>query len=673
MMKLFSINTLKGSVFVFILLLCGNLFGQTTSDSLRKLYTQNPDNPEFANHLAEALVEDSLVAARTLAHQAILLATADGNYFEKGRAEFIVGDTWWYANDFEEAARWFGKSAQSYQQAGDPLMAANGYNDMAFVWNQIDRYEEAIEAYRKSMKLLLSIGDNENLPAVLVNIGQVHHKLGNPDSAIFYNNQAAALSNVPGREEEYSAALSNLGLIYKNMGDFQQALKYYNHALEISKKMNQPVWMAIDLNNIANVYSLWQKYDLAKRYLTQSIQISQQLNDPAAMEVNLNNLAYAYQESGDLDSALILYNQSAAIAEELGRFGNLAVRKINIGMVYYRKGEYDKAAEFVKAGLATNRQLGLKLSVSGALHSLGVIYQAKGQLRQSKIYLDEALAIARALNARLVLEKIYEARSKLFDKMGDYRAALDDYRKFVAIRDSVFTTQSQEKLAEMQARFETEKKQQHIEMLIKDNALQKTELRKKQITLLALVGGIVILAISALIIGLLYMQKSKANRKLVEKNLELMKQEENVLASADAQEWKPGVPDEETNRIVGELEHLMKSQKIYTQQQITLAALASELKTNTSYLSHIINEKYKMNFSNFLNSYRIREAQKMFTRNQHHTMTLEGIAESVGYHSRSTFNAAFKKISGVTPSVFIKNMEEINKNQTLEKVLNPSA
>jgi tetratricopeptide (TPR) repeat protein len=673
MMKLFSIKTLKGNAFVIILMLCGSLFGQPATDSLRQLYNQNLNNAEYVNNLAEALVEDSLTAARTLAHRAMALAEADENYFEKGRAEFIVGDTWWYANDYEEAARWFGKSAQSYQQAGDPLMAANGYNDMAFAWNQIDRYPEAIAAYRQSMVILLQIGDVENLPSVLVNLGQVHQNLGSIDSAIFYNEQAVSLSNIPGSEETYSAGLSNLGLIYRNIGNFDKALQYYLKAYEISQKMDNASWMATDLNNIANVYSIWGKYNLAKAYLREAIDIRKKLNDMSGLEVNLNNLAYIYQETKSYDSALILYQQSAQIAKNLGKIGNLAVRHINIGVLFLQAGSYDSAAYYVQKGLQTNRKLGLKHSISGALQSMGMIAMAQNNYTRAKEYFDEALSMALSLNARMTLEKIYEGRSKLYETTGNYRAALDDYRKFVAIRDSVFTTKSQEKLAEMHARYETEKKQQHIELLIKDNALQKTELRKKQITLLALVGGIVILAISALIIGLLYMQKSRANRKLVEKNLELMNQEENVLASADAQEWKPSVPDEETNRIVGEIEHLMKSQKIYIQQQITLAALASELKTNTSYLSHIINEKYKMNFSNFLNTYRIREAQKMFTRNQHHTMTLEGIAESVGYHSRSTFNAAFKKISGVTPSVFIKNIEEINKNQTLEKVLNTSA
>lgn len=673
MMKLFSINTLKGSGFVFIFMLCGTLFGQTVTDSLRQLYTQNPDNPELVNNLAEVLVGDSLEAARTLAQKAIVVATADGNYFEKGRAEFIVGDTWWYANDYEEAARWFGKSAMSYQQAGDPLMAANGYNDMAFAWNQIDRYAEALKAYRLSMNLLLAIHDDENLPSVLINLGQVYQKLGRIDSAIFYNEQAIALSNVPGSEENYSAGLSNLGLIYRNIGDFDKAIRYYTQAYEISKKTDNISWMATDLNNMANVYSVWGKHDLAKSHLRESIAISQQLNDLSGLEINLNNLAYSYQQTHDADSAMLLYKQSAQIAKELGKIGNLAVRHINIGVLFLKAGNYDSAAYYVQQGLKTNRELGLKHSLSGALQSMGMIAMAQKDYAKSREYFDEALTLALELDARMTLEKIYDGRAKLFEKTGNFRLALNDFRSAVAIRDSVFSNQSQAKLAEMQARFETEKKQQHIELLIKDNELQKSQLRKKQITLLALVGGIAILAISALIIGLLYMQKSRGNRKLVEKNLELMRQEENIVTSNDNQEMKLSVPDTETKRIIEELEHLMKSEKIYTQQQITLAVLAAELKTNTSYLSHIINEKYKMNFSNFLNTYRIREAQKMFIRNQHLTMTLEGIAESVGYHARSTFNVAFKKISGVTPSVFIKNMEEINKNQTVGKVLNTNA
>jgi tetratricopeptide (TPR) repeat protein len=633
--------------------------GQRNLDSLRDQYNSSPANPAYLIDFAEALLPDSTEEARKLAQSAIGIAGTNNDLIRKARAEFVMGDAWWYDQEFLKAARWFGSSAETYLQEGDLLMAANGYNDMAYALNQIDRYDETLEAYRKSMDLLLKIDDEENLPAVLINIGQVHQKLGQIDSAIFYNEQGVSLTNFPGSEEEYSAALNNLGFIYKNMGNFEKAIAYYTRAYDVSKKMGMQTWISTDLNNIANVYAYWGKYDQAKIYLQQSAEIAKTQNDRAALEITLNNLAYVYQETGNLDSALMLYRQSAEIAEDLGRYGNLAVRKINMGLLYYQKGDYDTAAKYVKEGLETNRKLGIKLSVSGALLNLGTIYLAKGDTKQSGLYLDEALETAQELNARIILEKVYEARSKLFEKTGDYKRSLENYRKFIILKDSVFSEQSQEKLAEMQARYETEKKQQQIELLLKDNQLQKTELRKNQIKLFSLIGGVAILAISALIIWLMYVQKARANRTLVEKNLELMKRDENPVALETETIARPGVSDAEESRILRDLEKIVKADRVFTRKQITLADLAAQIQTNTSYLSRIINEHYKMNFSNFLNLYRIREAQRMFAGNLHLTMTLEGIADSIGFQSRSTFNTAFKKITGVTPSVYLKNLKEI--------------
>lgn len=638
-------------------------FAQT--DSLRSALKNDPYNPSLINSVAEHLLPDSLEKVRFMMEKSINLSEQQKNFYQKGRAEYIMGDTWWYDNDLATAAQWFGKSAASYQKAGDPVMTANGYNDMAYAWNQIDRYDDALEAYRKSMNILLSIDDKENLPAVLINIGQVHFKLGNLDSNIFYNKQAASLSDIPGLEETYSAAIGNLGYTFKTMGNFQKALEYYNQALDISKKMNMPAWMATDLNNIASVYTHWEKYDIAKKYLRQAIAIDENANNLATLEVKLNNLGYAFQQTGNLDSAMILFKRSAAIAEELGRRGNLAVRKINIGMLYYKKGDYTLAEKYVKEGLETNRELGFKLSVAGALQSMGMINMAQKQWKEAEKYLDEALELALELDAKIILERIYDSRSIVFENTGRPQKALTAYRNFTAVRDSQFTAQSQERLAEMQTRYETEKKQQQIELLRKDNELQKTEIRKKQITLVSLGGGVVLLTLSALIIWFLYLQKSRANRKLVEKNLELLKKENAANEQKEASKPQGFLPDSEKSGLIRQIESLMEDEKIFRQKQITLAALATKLETNTTYLSRIINEHFGMNFSNFINMHRIREAQKMFATNKHKAMTLEGISESVGYQSRSTFNTAFKKNTGVTPSVYIKNLDDIHKSETI--------
>lgn len=229
------------------------------------------------------------------------------------------------------------------------------------------------------------------------------------------------------------------------------------------------------------------------------------------------------------------------------------------------------------------------------------------------------------------------------------------------LEDSLFTEQNQEKLAEMQARYDVEKKEQQIEMLVKDNQIQESELRKKQITLLSLGGGIFLFALASFIIWLMYIQKSKANRKLVEQNLELLSNEPETNTGSQRPENLNLVNDVERKRIIGGLEELMKKQKWFTREQITLSDLSNELNTNNSYLSRIINDHYQMNFPNYLNHLRIREVQRMLGQENHKTMTLEGIARSVGFHSKPSFNASFKKNTGVTPTIYIKNLEAIRK------------
>jgi AraC-like DNA-binding protein len=61
-----------------------------------------------------------------------------------------------------------------------------------------------------------------------------------------------------------------------------------------------------------------------------------------------------------------------------------------------------------------------------------------------------------------------------------------------------------------------------------------------------------------------------------------------------------------------------------------------------------------------MNQLRIQEAQKMFAEGKHKIMSIEGIADAVGFHSRSVFNLHFKKFSGVTPSVFIANLKTVH-------------
>jgi AraC-like DNA-binding protein len=76
--------------------------------------------------------------------------------------------------------------------------------------------------------------------------------------------------------------------------------------------------------------------------------------------------------------------------------------------------------------------------------------------------------------------------------------------------------------------------------------------------------------------------------------------------------------------------------------------------SNTKYVSQIINETYDKNFRTYINEYRVKEARKRLMEEKYGNYTIQGIAESVGYKSSTNFILAFKKTTGITPSLYQK-------------------
>lgn len=112
--------------------------------------------------------------------------------------------------------------------------------------------------------------------------------------------------------------------------------------------------------------------------------------------------------------------------------------------------------------------------------------------------------------------------------------------------------------------------------------------------------------------------------------------------------------EEKQLELKEKLLNFMSKEKPYLNSKLTIHELSKQLNTNNKYLSKIINNSFKQNFVTFINSYRIEESKKLLLDTENDNYTIESIANMAGFHSRSTFNTAFKNITGVTPSKFKK-------------------
>ncbi len=102
-------------------------------------------------------------------------------------------------------------------------------------------------------------------------------------------------------------------------------------------------------------------------------------------------------------------------------------------------------------------------------------------------------------------------------------------------------------------------------------------------------------------------------------------------------------------------------QKKYKDPNYSAKDLAKELKTNTRYLSAVVNSRFGMNYSCLLNEYRIKDAMHLLTDKRYLEKTVEEISAMVGFANRQSFYAAFYKLVGETPNGYRKRMGERKK------------
>jgi len=114
----------------------------------------------------------------------------------------------------------------------------------------------------------------------------------------------------------------------------------------------------------------------------------------------------------------------------------------------------------------------------------------------------------------------------------------------------------------------------------------------------------------------------------------------------------PSHEQEKFKRIYNGVLRLFDKEKIYLDTTLTIGDIAHQLFTNEKYVSKAIKLCAKMNFSRFLNKYRVNEAIKYMNTPLYETLSLEQIMEKSGFNSRSTFTSAFKKITGMSPGQY---------------------
>lgn len=107
----------------------------------------------------------------------------------------------------------------------------------------------------------------------------------------------------------------------------------------------------------------------------------------------------------------------------------------------------------------------------------------------------------------------------------------------------------------------------------------------------------------------------------------------------------PGLMDELEEKI----NDIIIIKKKYKDKDYSAKKLAEDLGTNTRYISAVVNVRFHMNYTSFVNKYRIQEAMSILVDRRYQDLNMEEISDMVGFSNRQSFYASFYKLNGITP------------------------
>ncbi len=277
----------------------------------------------------------------------------------------------------------------------------------------------------------------------------------------------------------------------------------------------------------------------------------------------------------------------------------------------------------------------------------------------------EALAAAVQNNMKDAELELYDHLAELYASHGDV-AAENQYRThYLSLKDTLLNYRQLMSVNEM--RFVNSMK------LVDEQEAQMELRRQRQSLALGVAVGAALLILGFLLV---LWRKNKLlsaqNESLYEKTVATLRNEEQERKRRESLEreltqMKESMPqkkekytynnlsEEDKHTLTSSILHVMETSGEIYSPEFSAERLAELAGSRYKLVSQVINETYKVNFSSFLNEYRIKEACRLMSDHDHYGhLTLEAISQGVGFKSRASFVNAFKKFTGLTPSQFLQ-------------------
>lgn len=404
---------------------------------------------------------------------------------------------------------------------------AYSYNFLGIVrWGKGD-LDKALNYYKNALELMREIKDRRGESSCLANIGYVYNDKGNYDLAVKYSVQAAQIKEQLDDARGLAACYNNLGNIYLNQSNFKEAMLSHIKALKLRGALKDSAGVGSSYINIALVFEAQNKMDEAMFNYKKALSAASSVGDKYGIGIALNSIGSIYLGKKNYEAALDNINRSLRIRKESDDKQGQAECYNRLGTIYLEKNKYNEALNYQLQSLKIQESTGSKKGCALAYNSLGNISEQMKNYQTAIDYYQKALHIAKEIDSRDVMRDAYQYLASTYEKLNDNENALNYFNLYYTEKDSLLNKDNFKQIYEINTRYQTEKKQNEIELLTKDQIINEKTLKQQKIVRIALIAGLSLVGILLFSVYARYRFKQKANLLLKKQKKEI--EEKNIL------------------------------------------------------------------------------------------------------------------------------------------------
>ncbi|MBK9014147.1 MAG: tetratricopeptide repeat protein [Saprospiraceae bacterium] len=290
-------------------------------------------------------------------------------------------------------------------------------------------------------------------------------------------------------QRDSADAFRRWGGTQKNLGHTDEAIRAFLEGYRIEKKLGNPVQAAFNLHQTATILRDQGRYEQAIRQFEEVVRLTKPLNYSLGLARAYNSLGSLYFETNEYDKALYNFRQSLSLKKEMGSPKKILTTISNMAELYLHTEQYDSCLALCEAYLPLSQKSNTsRLRPTCLFWGNGCRQNKHPALARRYLAVGEK-AIGKVKNTE-EMPSVYQFAAQGYALLGDYDNAYHYQVLYQTAQETNFNKEKSRIISEVEAEFETEKKEQQIAVLGKENELQNARIASDRNRLLALLGGL---------------------------------------------------------------------------------------------------------------------------------------------------------------------------------------